>query len=242
VPYRNRLPVAATCLALLFAGAGLPAAAFAAPLKKADAAKPAKPAEEPLAFSEAAVQVAEWAVASGDNRGLPFAVIDKSSAQVLVFSSDGRLKGAAPVLLGSAVGDHSAPGVGELELASIPPEARTTPAGRFLAGWGPATGGKTVFWVDYDTAVSLHPVAETNREEKREQRLASPGPDDNRITYGCINVSAKFYRKVVRPTFKGTYGVVYVLPDTMPLKRAIPGFKPQRKAEGLLSLTTAAAD
>lgn len=39
-------------------------------------------------------------------------------------------------------------------------------------------------------------------------------PLDKRISYGCINVPAKFYENVVRPAFTGTNGIVYVLPET----------------------------
>jgi hypothetical protein len=43
---------------------------------------------------------------------------------------------------------------------------------------------------------------------------------DNRISYGCINVPAKFYDAVVVPAFTGTVGIVYILPETKPLKAA----------------------
>jgi len=39
-------------------------------------------------------------------------------------------------------------------------------------------------------------------------------PLDKRISYGCINVPAKFFDNVVRPAFTGTNGIVYVLPET----------------------------
>jgi hypothetical protein len=172
---------------------------------------------------DAAIDVAAWAVATGDNRQMPFAVIDKAAAQVLIFDASGKLKGLAPVLIGSAVGDHSAPGVGERELKDIPMKDRTTPAGRFLAAYGPAAGGQRVLWVDFETSVSIHPLAETNKKEQRAKRLASPDPDDNRITHGCINVSPGFYKTVVNPTFKKG-GIFYVLPDTQSLAEALPGF------------------
>ena len=53
------------------------------------------------------------------------------------------------------------------------------------------------------------------RSQRRErQRLATPTPLDNRISYGCINVPAKFFENVVSPAFTGTNGIVYVLPET----------------------------
>jgi hypothetical protein len=68
--------------------------------------------------------------------------------------------------------------------------------------------------VDYNSAISLHPIVSGHATERRAERLNTPSPLDNRISYGCINVPALFYKNVVSPTFRGTDGVVYVLPET----------------------------
>lgn len=60
-------------------------------------------------------------------------VVDKLNAKAFVFHSDGLLLGTAAVLLGSAVGDDSVPGIGNRELSSIRPYERSTAAGRFVA-------------------------------------------------------------------------------------------------------------
>lgn len=158
--------------------------------------------------------MAEWVLSSSDNRNMPFAIVDKVNAKTYIFDVDGRLRGAAPVLLGLAKGDQSAPGIGSMPLSRIPPAQRTTPAGRFVATMGHNSRGKEILWVDYETAISMHPVITTNPEERRPQRLATPTPLDNRISYGCINVPAKFFKNVVHKTFTGTRGIVYVLPET----------------------------
>jgi hypothetical protein len=101
-----------------------------------------------------------------------------------------------------------------LALSSIRPDERTTPAGRFVVALGRNLQGKEVLWVDYEAAISLHPVITGNPQERRAQRLASPTPLDKRISYGCINVPEKFYAGVVSPTFRRTDGIVYVLPET----------------------------
>ena len=158
--------------------------------------------------------MADWVVHSGDNRSMPFAIVDKTDAKVFVFDADGRLRGAAPALLGLARGDDAAPGIGSRALSSIRPEERTTPAGRFVAALDRNLKGKEILWVDYDGAVSMHPVVTSKPQERRLQRLATPTPLDNRISFGCINVPAKFFENVVRPAFTGTDGIVYVLPET----------------------------
>ena len=140
--------------------------------------------------------MADWVMDSGDNSSMPFAIIDKMDARVFVFDAHGRLRGTAPVLLGLTAGDFSVPGIGNRKLSDIRPEERTTPAGRFVASLGYNFKGKDVLWVDYKNAVSLHRVITTNPKERRLERLASPKPLDRRISYGCINVPAKFFDNV----------------------------------------------
>jgi len=196
-------------------------AALAVPWSALASAQTVAPAEDtasaPQPVSEAVTVVANWVLASRDNGGLPYIVIDKIGAELFVFDSQGQLIGRAPVLLGSAKGDDSVPGVGDRELAHIPPADRTTPAGRFIAGFGPAAGHQKVLWVDFTTAVSLHSVVTGNRKERRLERLRSPTPEDNRITFGCINVPNAFYKEVVSPLLTDTSGVVYILPETRSL-------------------------
>ena len=178
--------------------------------------------------SDTVIELAGWVVASKDSQGYPFAVIDKAAAQILVFGGDGRLRGAAPGLFGSAVGDHTAPGIAGLALREIPGRDRTTPAGRFVGGFGPSIDAGRVLWVDYDAAVSIHPTATGVPSERRAERLASPTPDDNRISHGCINVSPAFYAQVMEPTFERG-GVFYILPDTASLAETFPEFAQSRQ-------------
>ena len=173
-------------------------------------------------------QFTNWVIASRDNDDLPFIVIDKIAAEVFVHDAQGWLVGATPALLGEALGDDSVPGIGDRDLSDIKPEERTTPAGRFVAKFGPSNGQRNVLWVDYATSVSLHPVITNKKEERRLERLVSPTPDDNRITYGCINVPLAFYTQVVWPMFKDTSGVVYILPETKALKEVFHAFRPHR--------------
>jgi len=174
--------------------------------------------------------LADWIVDSGDNKHMPFAIVDKVDARAYVFGADGQLRGAAAALLGLARGDDSAPGIGKLPLSRIPPDERTTPAGRFVAALDHDEHGKTILWVDYEDGIALHAVITTNPKERRPQRLATPTPLDNRISYGCINVPAKFFQNVVRPAFTGTYGIVYVLPDTKPIGKVFAAYDVEEHA------------
>lgn len=164
--------------------------------------------------SRAAREVADWAVASGDPRGLPFLIVDKIGARMFVFDSKGRLRGNSAVLLGAAHGDETVPGIGERAIAAIRPHERTTPAGRFVAERGRNAHGEDIVWVDYDAAVSMHRVRATVPAERRLERLRTPTTNDNRISYGCINVPAKFYDRYVVPAFRDEVAIVYVLPET----------------------------
>ena len=185
--------------------------------------------------SEAATRVADWVAASGDNGALPYIIIDKQAASLLLFDAKGKPLGEVPVLIGVASGDEATPGIGSKNLAEIGPAERTTPAGRFLAKFGMAAGRQRVLWVDYATSVALHPIPKGNQKERRRQRMLSPGIDDNRITFGCINVPSVFYSKNVRPLFQKKGGYVYVLPDTKPLEAVFPRLHVQSHANAAAS-------
>jgi hypothetical protein len=159
----------------------------------------------------------QWVRATGDNGGAAFAVVDKKGARVHVFDAAGKERGSSPILLGLARGDDSVPGIGERPMAQIRPEERTTPAGRFATEPGRNLQGEDIVWVDYDAAVSMHRVRATNPAERRLERLATPTVEDNRISYGCINVPAAFYDAYVKPALGTRRGVVYVLPETRSL-------------------------
>ena len=168
-------------------------------------------------------RVADWVVAAADNRGGPFIIIDKVDAEVFVFDGQGLLLGAAPVLLGLARGDNSVPGIGSRRLATIRPDERTTPAGRFVAGLG-HDFEQDILWIDYDAALSLHRVIKGDPRDHRARRLATADPRVRRISYGCVNVPAAFYETVVHPAFTGTGGVVYILPEVKTVADVFPDF------------------
>ncbi|HLI64819.1 MAG TPA: L,D-transpeptidase [Caulobacteraceae bacterium] len=191
---------------------------------------PAEPQGRPP--SGVAARLADWVAATDDNGGRPFMIVDKRGARVFVFDEVGEFFGSAPVLVGLARGDDSAPGIGDLKFSQISDDQRTTPAGRFVASFGPSAGHGTMLWVDFADAISLHPVMSVNAGEHRQARIKSGDPNQHRISYGCINVPKAFYDGVVLPALAGGSAIVYVLPDTKPLDAVFPVFAAALSGKG----------
>jgi hypothetical protein len=190
-------------------------------------------------------RLADWVVDAHDNHGVPFAIIDKRIARLWVFNASGHLTGAAPVLVGSQRGDDTVPGIGDKPIKDVLPSERTTPAGRFVAEHGTNLRHEHVIWVDYEDAVSMHPVLTTNPKEHRLERLASRNPADHRISYGCINVPKAFFHKVVLKTLTTPHPVVYILPEVHPMQQVFAGWYPVEHSaaqhQARLHATTASA-
>lgn len=234
--------IAALVLAVLFGFFGDRFKRKPAPIAHVVAATPAKAQPQPqpavierrLDFADVrsppsdVTRVAAWAVREADNGDRSFAIVDKRRAQVYVFAAGGRLLGTSPVLLGYAAGDLSVAGIGQKSIEEIKPQERTTPAGRFVSEPGRNSLGHDVVWVDYGAAVSMHRVRATNPKERRLERLATPTPADNRISWGCINVPVDFFDRTVWPNLGRGRAVVYVLPERHPLTAFFPAAAPQQ--------------
>ena len=200
-----RAVLRAIAAAGILASAG-PAHAGAVGADRTDAARQAP--------SVQAQDMASRILQSGDHQGLPFGIVDKRGSKVFLYSPQGRLGGATPVLLGMARGDHSVPGVGDLPPARIPPAHRTTPAGRFVTEPGRNLDGEDVVWFDYDAGLAIHRLRADAARQTRQQRLESGVPDATRVSAGCIVVPVAFYENVVHPLLGQGRGVIYVLPET----------------------------
>jgi hypothetical protein len=172
--------------------------------------------EEPA--SDEARYAATRVLATADNRGQPFAIVDKRNARLYVFDPAGRLAGASAVLLGLAAGDTAIADIALRHPASLAPHERSTPAGRFKSQPGHNDKGEAIVWIDYAAALAIHRLRPAPWQEFRAERLASPAPGDNRISYGCIVVPGAFYDAVVEPSLGRRHGVVYVLPEARPVQ------------------------
>jgi hypothetical protein len=159
---------------------------------------------------------AAWVLAGADNQDLPFAVVDKRDARIYVFEAGGRLLGTSAILLGLTAGDFSV-GIDRTP-ASLTLAERTTPAGRFESRPGRNDRGEDIVWIDYASSLAIHRLRPAPLQERRPARLASPSPEDNRISAGCVIVPVAFYEAVVAPTLGSRRSVVYVLPESHPVR------------------------
>ncbi|TFZ04138.1 L,D-transpeptidase [Ramlibacter humi] len=190
------------------------------------------PAMERQDASGDAQMVARWIADSGDTEGKPYLIVDKKAARVFVFDGQGRLAASAPVLLGSARGDHSVPGVGEhAQQGVVPEEERTTPAGRFETHPGRNLDGESIVWFDYEAALAIHRVRPGRSQATRKARLASGTPDERRVSAGCVVVPVAFFLDVIEPLFGRSKGVVYVLPETQGARELFTQIDAQAGAE-----------
>jgi lipoprotein-anchoring transpeptidase ErfK/SrfK len=206
------------------AAAAAPAKVSARKTSRKPVAAASKPVDEqkpgPLAnfgktpASADVVHVANWISYTHNNSKRAFILIDKKDARMYVFDPHGKLKSRTAVLLGKAVGDNSAPGIGDKPISQITEDEKTTPAGRFLAQPGRNTGGDDIIWIDYSAAISMHRMRKVSAQEHRADRMATPDPGDNRISYGCVNVPHNFFNTVLKPTVMKNGAFVYVLPET----------------------------
>jgi hypothetical protein len=167
-----------------------------------------------VAVSDDVWQLARRVQEADDHRGMPFAIVDKRAAQLVVFHADGRLAGSTAALLGSAAGDDSVPGVGErTQRGTLQAQDATTPAGRFVSRPGRNHTGELVIWVDEQAALAIHRLRRGATHAARARRLASANPSDKRVSQGCVVVSVGFFESVVQPLLGQHSAVVYVLPE-----------------------------
>jgi hypothetical protein len=119
-------------------------------------------------------------------------VLDKANAKMVIFEN-GQAIAQSPTLYGRGEGGDERP------------EAKATPEGTFnlellihpdYDRW--YGGSLIVFEYRNPTlALAIHITYQGNPAERRDQRLATPTPDDNNISNGCINVPIDFYNQLI---------------------------------------------
>jgi hypothetical protein len=171
-----------------------------------------------MSASDDARFAADRVLGTSDHQGLPLAIVDKRDARIYVFDPAGHLIGASAVLLGATLGDEIVPDAALRTPGRPALDERTTPAGRFASAPGRNDKGEAIVWVDYDASFAIHRLRAAPAAERRAARLASPTPDDKRISLGCVVVPVEFFESVVAPSLGRGRGVVYVLPESRPAR------------------------
>jgi hypothetical protein len=167
--------------------------------------------------------LAQAVVTAADQRDMPFAIVDKRAAVMMVFRKDGTRAGQTPVLLGMIPGDRSAPGVGDrAQQGRLRQDDRTTPAGRFESEPGHNLAGEQIVWVDYGSALAIHRLRPGASHERRTRGIASKRPLDRRLSDGCIVVPEAFYRAIVQAELGHGRALVYVMPEERPWQALWP--------------------
>lgn len=149
-----------------------------------------------------------------DNEGMPFIIIDKKAARLYLYDKNGEIVDESPVLLGMGVGDVFPKEMHGKPISQIDEKLRITQAGRFMAQIGYDKKNKKLIWVDYETKLAIHEVVNV-LSQNRMERLNSPSIQDNRITWGCINVPNEIFTKINNIFINGK-GYVYIVPEIFP--------------------------
>jgi len=197
-------------------------------VRTAEVLRPTPPAEAANAMSPAARATYERFML--DNKGMPFIIADKPSAQVFLFKADGSLIKFFPALYGKAKGDVLPRPIGKAltveEIIKTLDNEKITPAGEFTAVL--KRGVNFPLQLNFQDAqgntdvIAIHQVFTGDIKERRLERLASADVADNKVSMGCINVSVDNWNNYIVPNY-GEGARVGVVPDeTGALDKFIP--------------------
>ncbi len=141
----------------------------------------------PSGLSPQAQFVCQSLLAAGDKK---LVIMDKNDGE-LILTDSCAIVDKSPALYGK--------GKGESEIA----DPTVTPAGIFYMKEYAADpkdyeGGKVLaFLINKKASYVIHPTYQHLPQQRRDERLASPTPEDNAISFGCINVPTRFYNLTV---------------------------------------------
>jgi N12 class adenine-specific DNA methylase/antitoxin (DNA-binding transcriptional repressor) of toxin-antitoxin stability system len=162
--------------------------------------------------------VADWVVRNDRQKGDPFIIADKAGGLIYAFDANGALLAKTPALFGKAKGDVLTERQAALSVAQTTEADKITPAGQFSGQLGLTDSGTAlVFQRQKQSVLAIHRVYLGTPSERRMERLQSETPDDNRISYGCINALPEFIDNILVPHFTGK-SQVFVLPETATAK------------------------
>lgn len=152
-----------------------------------------------------------------------YIILDKPSATMYLIGEDKSLIAEFPVLLGQTKGETRNMADPESDVAI----GATTPAGKYRLGKVGITGimqsdsilyqGRIMAVLGANPGLAIH-MTYPKEFEERTEALNTSTIDDNRMSWGCINVSPENFDKFIKPNFTHGYAeglhYIFITPDT----------------------------
>jgi hypothetical protein len=144
-----------------------------------------------------------------------YIIVDKPTATMYVFNENKELVTTMPVLLGQTKGERPNISDPEVDVAI----GATTPAGKYHLG-RVGIGNETDL-ITYEGRImpildmpggAIHMVYPKEKKE-RDLALKTPTVEDNRMSWGCINISPENFDKFISPNFKKGNQTIFITPD-----------------------------
>jgi hypothetical protein len=173
------------------------------------------PANAKTKMSVLAQSVYESMAPTARASGKGFIIADKPNGMLHVFNADGSMLVQDAALYGKDIGDT------EGKVSSLEGGKKITPAGNYTlraAANADYAGGKLLQLVETkdtnNAYIAVHAAYLGDPKEQRLQRLASPGAEGKRISYGCVNTTHDTFLKSILPNIDSLNGgMIFVLPD-----------------------------
>lgn len=170
-------------------------------------------------------QVADNRMRANPNK--PIAIVDKQMGLTYVIDANGVLAGKSASLTGKTKGDvRSEAAKKTANVESIAEKDKVTEAGMFDASVKnvPHYGNVITLQIFDNYSIAMHPTYLGAPAEQRQARLESATPEDNRISFGCINVPNEFMQNVVFKAIpKGVKSFpIVVIPESKSIQEFFP--------------------
>lgn len=156
-------------------------------------------------------------VMSSENKTIePYVIADKPTATVFLFDSQNNIIAKFPALFGQAKGE--APNSADAN-SDIAGSGATTPAGSYKMSLGKNMKAQDlnlyhgkIFRIEGTSNLAFH-ITYPGELAERTKALKTKTTEDNRMSWGCINISEENFDKYVTPYLSKDNQKLYITPD-----------------------------
>jgi hypothetical protein len=168
-------------------------------------------------------RIAEIATRRGDR---DFLMVDKALGKIIVFTA-GKPVLSGPALTGASPADRFQPSIlAKRDSAHFSTDEKVTPAGRFTVTRTYDDELGTAFEINEVHGngwwLAIHHVWLGIPSEHRQERLQSGNPQEEHVTFGCINIGLEAIRYLTAHLPKNGKTPLYILPSTETLTSVFP--------------------